>query len=379
MLLIKNANVYTPEKAGRKDVLIAAGKILAVENKIDSFALVDQTLDLEGAILTPGFIDQHIHTNGAGGKHGFSSMTPEIKLSDLVRCGSTTVVGLLGTDGSIRSIQALYGKTRSLEKEGLSAYMYTGYFGVDGAFITGNVRDDMIFVDKVLGCKIAIGDVRSSYPTALELARILREIRVAGMMTGKKGILHIHLGVQAEAMDVLFELLNNYHFPIEHISPTHVGRTEELFARAIEFARLGGMIDITTGASKYAEPYQIVLDGLEAGISLDQMTFSTDGNAGLDRLDENGKRNGFRSAPVDTNFLEMRRLVNEGGIPLEKALRLITTNPAKNLGLSTKGSIQPGSDADLCCLDDQLNLVHLVAKGKLMMTDGEIIRKGNFE
>jgi beta-aspartyl-dipeptidase (metallo-type) len=102
-------------------------------------------------------------------------------------------------------------------------------------------------------------------------------------------------------------------------------------ARAIEFARLGGMIDITTGASKYAEPYQIVLDGLEAGISLDQMTFSTDGNAGLDRLDENGKRNGFRSAPVDTNFLEMRRLVNEGGIPLEKALRLITTNPAKNL------------------------------------------------
>jgi beta-aspartyl-dipeptidase (metallo-type) len=229
MLLIKNANVYTPEKAGMKDVLIAAGKILAVEDKIDSFALVDQTLDLEGAILTPGFIDQHIHTNGAGGKHGFSSMTPEIKLSDLVRCGSTTVVGLLGTDGSIRSIQALYGKTRSLEKEGLSAYMYTGYFGVDGAFITGNVRDDMIFVDKVLGCKIAIGDVRSSYPTALELARILREIRVAGMMTGKKGILHIHLG-QAEAMDVLFELLNNYHFPIEHISPTHVGRTEELFS-----------------------------------------------------------------------------------------------------------------------------------------------------
>jgi beta-aspartyl-dipeptidase (metallo-type) len=362
-----------------KDLLVGGGTLLAMDNRIEAFSQITETWDVEGQILTPGFIDQHIHTIGAGGKHGFYSMTPEIRLSQLIRCGSTTVVGLLGTDASIRSIQTLFGKTMSLEKEGLSAYMYTGYFGLDGCFITGSVRDDMIFIDKVLGCKIAIGDVRSSYPTALELVRILREIRVAGMMTGKKGILHIHLGNQPEAMDVLFELVKDYHFPIEHISPTHVGRTRELFGRALDFARLGGMIDITTGASQYTQPYQMVQDALEAGIPLTRMTFSTDGNAGLDNTDENGKLNGFKSAPVDTNYLEMKKLVLEAGVPLDQALQLITVNPASNLGLKHKGSIAPGNDADFCCLNDQLEITGVMAKGKIMMKEGEIIRKGNFE
>ena len=379
MLLIKNVRVFSPENEGLKDILVGAGKILAVEKNIHPFAQVTEVWEAGGKIITPGFIDQHIHITGAGGKHGFQSLTPELTLSELIACGTTTVVGLLGTDGSIRGVNGLYGKACSLQQEGLSAYMYTGYYGLDPNYITGSVRDDMIFVDKVLGCKIAIGDIRSSYPTAHELLRILREVRVGGMMAGKKGVLHIHLGNLPGAMDVLFDIVQNHHFPISHLSPTHVGRTRDLFDQALAFARLGGMIDITTGASKFTDPYLSVLEALEKGIPMDRLTFSSDGNAGLEKMNDYGEVIGFRRAPIDANFKEVVRLHQDGGLPFSEALKLVTVNPANNLGISHKGRIKPGSDADFCCLDDQFHLTDVWAGGKRMMKDGKIIQKGGFE
>ena len=379
LTLIKNANVYAPEKLGQKDILIAGDKIVAIDDHIDNHSAITKVWDAEGKILTPGLIDQHIHVIGAGGKDGFATMTPEVNLSELIACGTTTVCSLLGTDGTARNIRTLYAKVRSLEQEGISAYMFSGYYGIDTKTITDSIQADMLFIDKVLGVKIAISDIRSSYPTAMELVRKLRDIRVGGMIGGKKGILHLHLGYLPSKMDVLFELVKDYHFPIEHISPTHVGRTKELFEQAIEFAKLGGMIDITTAASKYTDPYKAVLYGLEKGASIDKMTFSTDGHAGLTKFDDQGNPIGVRAAPIDKNLQETVSLVKQGNLPIEKAFQLVTTNPAKNLGLKHKGSIKVGYDADFCVFDEELTLSDVFAKGKLMMENQTIIVKGNFE
>ncbi len=379
MLLIKNANVYSPKHLGKKDLLIGENKFIAIENNIDIDPTFCKYWDAEGKTVTPGFIDQHIHITGAGGKHGFASMTPEIMLSDLIACGSTTVVGLLGTDGSTRSIKNLYAKVKALESEGISAYMFTGYYGIEPTYITESIQEDLIFIDKVLGCKIAITDIRSSYPTELELLRMLRQITVGGMIANKKGILHFHLGNLKTQMDILFKLVQEHEFPIKHISPTHVGRTKALFEQAIEFAKLGGMIDITTGASKYIDPYKSVLYAMENGVSIDKMTFSSDGNAGLDKLDENGKLIGFRKAPIDQNYKQVKELINVGKISTEEAIKLITINPAINLGLKNKGVIEVGADADFCCLNNDFDLIDVFAKGKLMMENNEVIVKGNFE
>lgn len=377
--LIKNTNLYTPKHLGKKDILIAGGKIIAIADNLDAYSSGATVFDAEGKIVTPGLIDQHIHITGAGGKQGFSSMTPEINLSELISCGTTTVVGLLGTDGTARNVRALYGKAKSLEEEGVSAYMFCGYYGLDSVTITDGIQGDMIFVDKVLGCKIAISDIRSSYPTALELVRKLRDVMVGGYIGKKKGILHVHLGNLDTKMDVLFELVNKYQFPIEHISPTHVGRTKELFDQAIEFAKLGGMIDITTGASKYTDPYKSVLYALESAVKIDNITFSSDGNAGLTKFDEAGKAIGVRKAPIDKNLEEVVQLIKKGGIAIEEAFKIITLNPANNLGLKNKGQIEIGYDADLCCFTEDLKLTDVFAKGQQMMDNGNIIVKGNFE
>lgn len=379
MLLIKNAQVYSPQPLGKKDILVAAGKILTLADHLQNPDNLYQVWDAKGKMVCPGFIDQHIHITGAGGKHGFGSMTPEIQLSELIACGSTTVVGLLGTDGASRSIKSLYAKTKALESEGISAYMFTGYYGLDPVYITETVQEDMIFIEPVLGCKIAITDIRSSYPTDLDLLRILRQVKVGGMLANKKGILHLHLGALQTKMDVLFRLVKEHEFPIAHISPTHVARTKELFDEAIAFAKLGGIIDITTGASKYTDPYKAVLYALEQGVSMDKMTFSSDGNAGLDKLDENGRLIGFRRAPIDQNYLQVKALIQNSSVKIEEAIQLITCNPASNLGLKNKGSIKVGYDADFCCLDADFNLTDVFAKGKHMMDNTVVIAKGNFE
>ena len=379
MLLIKNTNLYSPKSLGKKDILISNGKIVAIDDEIVNHSFFSEVWDAKGAITTPGFIDQHIHVIGAGGKHGFASMTPQLHLGDLINCGTTTVVGLLGTDGSTRSIKTLFSKTQALNQEGITAYMYTGYYGLDKVYLMNSLQEDMIYIDSVIGCKIAISDIRSSYPSALELLRLLRNVRVGGMLSGKKGILHLHLGALSSKMDLLFEIIENYEFPIEHISPTHVGRTKDLFDQAITFAKMGGMIDITTGASKYTDPYKSVLYALDNNVSIDNMTFSSDGNAGLDKLDKNNNLVGFKSAPFDKNFEEVINLHKHGGVPIEDALKLITSNPAKNLGLKNKGQVKVNSDADLCFLNSDLELHTVIANGKFMMQEGALVVKGSFE
>lgn len=377
--LIQNTELYSPKYLGKKDILIAGNKIVAIADNLDVYKNQADVFDVQGKIVTPGLIDQHIHITGAGGKDGFSSMTPEINISELIACGTTTVMGLLGTDGTVRNIKTLYAKAKSLEEEGISAYMLCGYYGLDTVTITDGIQGDMIFIDIVLGCKIAISDIRSSYPTATELVRKLRDVRVGGFIGNKKGILHVHLGNLDSKMDVLFKLVNEYKFPIEHISPTHVGKTKELFDQAIEFAKLGGIIDITTGASKYTDPYKSVLYALESGVSIDSITFSSDGNAGLTKFDDAGNPIGVRKAPIDKNLKEVVLLIKKGGVSISEAFKLITTNPAQNLGLKHKGKIDVGYDADLCCFTEDLQLTDVFAKGQQMMRNGSVIEKGNFE
>ncbi|VBB46810.1 Isoaspartyl dipeptidase [uncultured Paludibacter sp.] len=370
--LIKNAEVYTPDYIGKKDILIGGDKILAIDNSIETGKIPTQIINAKGKIITPGFIDQHIHLTGAGGKHSFSSMTPEISADELINCGTTTALGMLGTDGVTRSLESLYAKVCSLTEQGLTAYMLTGYFGYPSISLLKSTMDDMVFIDKVIGCKIAISDERASFPTENEMLKILRQVYVGGMTSGKGGILHVHLGALESGMTMLLDIVKKYNFPIRYISPTHVGRTKQLFEQAIDFAKKGGMIDISTGGTKYDLPYKQVIYAVENGVSLDNITFSSDGNAGMMKKDKATGIIQLYKAPIHLNLEQVILLIKEANWPLEKALKLITTNPARNLSLKNKGKINVGFDADLCMFDSEYNLTDVFAKGKIFMKDGEL-------
>ncbi|CAM3597330.1 beta-aspartyl-peptidase [Parendozoicomonas haliclonae] len=376
-IVLKNANLYKPTHAGNVDILISQGKILAIEPELVLSGLNNlKVIDCKGAIVTPGLIDQHIHLIGGGGEGGFSSRTPQVTLSRLIKAGSTTVVGVLGTDGISRSPKDLYAKAAGLTAEGITAYMHTGSYEVPTKTITGSIRDDLAFLPPVLGVKIALADHRCSFPSTHELSRIVSDIRIASLLSGKKGVLHIHMGGLPQPFAQINELLE-MGLPIHHISPTHVARTEALFQDAVQFALKGGYMDITSGGSRFTPPEQAIKLALEAGVAASQITISSDGNGSIPKFNDKGEMIGLSAADVDSNLMLLPQLVNAGVAP-ELAIAMMTANVARSLGIN-KGSIEVGQDADLCLFNDDFTLRGVIAKGRPLMDNNELLVTGNFE
>ena len=119
LTLIKSAELYTPEKLGKRDVLIAGKKIIAIEEHIELNSNLDIVeIDANGKVLAPGFVDALVHFSGGGGEAGFASRTPEMQLTDATLSGITTVVGALGTDDISRTHSDLIAKAKGLSKRG---------------------------------------------------------------------------------------------------------------------------------------------------------------------------------------------------------------------------------------------------------------------
>ena len=378
-VLVKNANLYSPLSLGINDLLLCEDKIVYIDKNIELCGVPYRTIDAEGKIVTPGFIDQHVHIIGGGGQQGFASLVPGVTMSELVACGTTTVVGMLGTDGFVKGLSELYAKVKALDEDGLTAFMLTSYYGLPSRTILGDVADDLIFIDKVIGCKLAMSDDRSSFPTELEILRLINKVRLGGFTSGKGGVVHIHLGSLPDGISALLNIVKSYPSLIPYLSPTHLIRTEHLFDQALEFARLGGMIDFSTGGTKFSEPHKCVVQAINAGVSIEQITFSSDGHGGVRAIDPVTGAITYRPAPLNLNLKEVVALIKEDGLPIDKAISLITSNPARNLKLKHKGVINIGADADLCFLNEQFELTDVFSKGKQVMENSKIIQKGRYE
>lgn len=123
LILIKKAEVYGPEPLGRKDVLVAGGKILAVDDAITKPDKIDvDVVTADGLLMIPGLIDAHVHIAGAGGEGGPATRTPELVLGQLLEGGITSVVGCLGTDGLTRNLESVLMKVKALLCQGVSAW-----------------------------------------------------------------------------------------------------------------------------------------------------------------------------------------------------------------------------------------------------------------
>ncbi|WP_341349023.1 beta-aspartyl-peptidase [Fervidicella metallireducens] len=241
MILVKNANVFAPDKLGKKDILISFNKIAYISDNIDvpggNFPEIE-VIDAENLIAVPGIIDLHVHIIGGGGEGGYITRTPELMLTDFTLNGITTVVGCLGTDGITRNMANLIAKSRALDIEGISTYSWTGCYEVPTRTLTNSARGDIVLVDKIIGIgEIAVSDHRSTHPTQKELVYLASEARVGGMLSGKCGILHIHLGDGKEKLDPVISLTKEHEIPYENILPTHINRNKALFEQSVEYAK----------------------------------------------------------------------------------------------------------------------------------------------
>lgn len=396
--ILKNVMLYTPEKKGVNDVVIIGGKIAAYGPSLAAqweqathteLSTYVHIVDGTGKIATPGFIDSHVHLLGGGGEGGYHTRTPEITLTDLTTSGVTTVVGCLGTDGVTRDMMSLVAKARGLENEGLSTYVYTGSYQVPVKSLTESVMKDLLAIDKIIGVgEVAISDHRSSQPSFDVFVKTVADARVGGMLSGKAGVVNIHLGDGKRKIDYLFRALEETEIPITQYLPTHVNRNPELFEACIRFAKMGGTIDFT--GSEDSDFWE-ELDGevrvskgikrlLEEGVSQNNFTMSSDAQGSLPMFNKEKEFIGLGVGSAKCLLKEIKDCVFNADIPLEIAIRAITSNPARILKFAHKGQLEEGFDADVCLLDETtLSLTDVMAKGKWMVRDGVPVIWGTFE
>jgi len=373
MKLIKNAQVFAPQDLGRKDLLIAAGKIIAIEDNI-SIDLPDlvEVIDATGKLVTPGFVDSLVHITGGGGEGGYATRTPEMNVEEAFAGGVTTVIGVLGTDAETRSLENLLAKAYGLEEQGLSVFCHTGSYHFPMVTVSGSVKRDIMLIEKFIGVgEVAIADHRSSQMTPEELARLASEARVAGMLAGKSGIVSIHVGDEPAKLSKLQRVVEQTDIPISQFYPTHINRSASLLEAGFEFAKQGGYIDFTTSTTE-----QIIAQGevpaakalalaIEKGVAISQLTMSSDGNASLPTFDQHGSLIELTVGQVKSLHQSMVAAVKQYYLPFELALTSITQSPAKLLKLENKGVLAVGNDADINFLNNEsLAIEMVIAKGK---------------
>ena len=373
--LLKNGNVFAPEPLGRADILVCNDKIVDIAEHIDFNYPGTEVVDLEGLTVIPGVIDQHIHITGGGGESGFTSKVTEVGLSDLVRGGVCTVVGVLGTDSISRNVESLLAKVKALNEEGLTAFCYTGSYDFPSPTITGTVARDIALIQEVIGVKICISDHRYAGITRKELTKLAAAARVAGLVGNKPGVVHIHMGAGKKGLSDVFKIVEKTDIPVRTFRPTHASNN---LKDMMKLAKMGGYADFTTcvGPSQTAELMAPFLKEAPDG----SVTMSSDSNGSMPIWNEKKEVIGIKAAESTTVFETVIALHKEQGLPLEEALKPCTVNVAKALNLyPKKGCLKPDSDADILVLDQDLALCEMYAKGKKMMAGGKPIVKGYFE
>lgn len=389
LILFKGANVLAPEPLGQKDVLIAGGKILAIADQLNAGSSNFPITEIAAGsyYLVPGFVDSLVHFIGGGGEAGFASRTPEMQLTDATLGGVTTAIGVLGTDATTRTLTNLLAKAHALEEEGMSTWCHTGSYEIPCRTLTGNITDDLILIDKFIGVgEIAISDHRSSQPTISEIRKVAAAARVGGMLSGKSGIVSVHMGAGDSILQPLIDAVTNSELALTQFYPTHMNRNQQVFAAALDYAKRGGYIDFTTSTTSYDLAHgevaaaQALAISLDQGIPVMQVTMSSDGNASLPIYDHQGSMLGLEVGQVRTLYQSARQAVQDYNVSLSDAICSITAAPATILGLAYKGRVAVGMDADLVLLRrDNLHIEQVYAKGIQMVSEGKAVMKGTFE
>jgi beta-aspartyl-dipeptidase (metallo-type) len=385
LTLIRNAELYDPDPRGRASLLVAGERVVWVGREVPAMdrALPVEEVDVEGRRVIPGLIDAHVHLTGGGGEAGYETRVPPIALSRLTTGGVTTAVGVLGTDDVVRTTTELVAAARGLTAEGLTAYALTGGYHVPPVTATGSVRRDMVLIDLILGVgELAISDHRSSQPTLDELLRIAGDAHVGGLMTGKAGIVHLHVGDGARGLELVRHALERSELPPAVFNPTHVNRRRALFEEALALSERGCTVDITAFPVEEGEDAWSAADALvrylDAGLPPARVTVSSDGGGCLPVFDAEGRVSGMDVGRASAAGDTLRELLARGQA-LERVLPAFTSNPARLLRLGRKGHLAPGADADLLVLGPAGEIADVMARGRWHVRQGRPVVRGTFE
>ena len=356
-VLIKNATVLTAARGTLPgtDILIRGGKIVRIGNGLSAGASA-KVIDATGKYVTPGIIDAHSHSMVSAINEGTHSVTSMTRIRDMLNPTDVTIYRALA--GGVTSALLLHGSANPIGGQSSTV-----------KFKWGRPVEDFVIADAPPGIKFALGEnvkrasstvqpgqtpryprtrmgtmetIRDAFRRAQDYKLAWDEFRakktkipprtdeqlqpLVEILEGKR-MVHCH-GYRSDEHLNLLKLAEEFGFKVGTLQ-----HGLEAYKIAPEIARHGAGVSIFVDSWSYkleaydSIPYNAYIlwkNGVNVSIN-------SDSNERMRRLN-----------------LDAAKVMKYGGVPEEDALKMITLNPAIQLGIDKRtGSIEQGKDADI--------------------------------
>jgi imidazolonepropionase-like amidohydrolase len=376
-VLLKSATVLPVSRGPLPDtdILVMGGKITAIGKDLKAPDGV-QVLDLKGMFVMPGIIDTHCHFAVSGGVNEFSlSVVPEVRVRDVINSEDVQIYRALA--GGVTTARLLHGSANVIGgqdaviklKYGRPAHdllVSTGPRGVKFALGENVKRTDGRFPNTRLGVEAVLvrafteaRDYRRNWDAyerakaeGKPVAEPRRDLRLEALADILAGKLHVHCHCyRADEILMLLRVAKQFGFKVRSLQHVLEG-----YKVAAEIAEHGASCSPFSDWWAYkweaaeAIPHCAALLH-EAGVSV---CLKSDSNELMRHM-----------------YQEAAKTVKYGGLDETTALRLISLNAAKQLGIDKRtGSIEIGKDADLAIFNG--HPLNSYARCEMTLVEGEV-------
>ena len=390
-ILFTNARVCTPFELRSGAVLTRDGKIEGIFDHIEP-PEGTRVIDAKGMILTPGYIDLHVHGGGgrsvmegtaeaviemanAHARHGTTSILPttlSMPLQDMAKAADAV--------GRAMKDKACLSTILGVHQEGPCLSPAQGGAQSAAALLTPSKADLTALIEDCPHLKMM--GVAPELEGALALGRRLNDLGVVASvahsdadydtvaraaLSGFSDVTHLYSGCSSVVRKNAFRVAGVVEAGLEMDSLT-VQVIADGCHLPLPLLRL-------IYRCKGPEKMYPVTDGLEFAASRQEEGVTYVQMNGQSCVYEDGVMKLPSRAAFAGSVATMSRLVRtlaKAGIPAREAIRMATDTPARRIGAARKGRVAAGYDADLLLLDDALNV-------RLVMAKGKIIREGEEE
>lgn len=375
-MIFRNARLIFPD--GIRDdlaVIVREGKIVAI---CDAATVKKETaIDLEGNFLAPGFVDLHLH--GAVGRDTMEGTTEAFRaIADYHASGGTTSLLLTTATAPIEEITRVLAAVRETALPQIAGVHLEGPFISRAKAGAQNAQFIRPPDDDSLGALLHFSDVIKRVTLAPELPGALEAInrlRAAGIA--------ISAG-HSDATDA--EAERAFQRGLRHTTHTF-NCMSSMRKRSGE--RVAGLLEFALSEPEIT--CELIADGRHVSTTLMKMLYRAKGPSGICLVTDATAGAGlpneshFSLGGVDCVVSDgacwvadrsalagsaarmidlVRTMVREAGVPLHEAVGMASANPARALGLTSKGVLQVDADADLVAFSPEFEVVETVVTGK---------------
>lgn len=386
-LVVKGGKVYTPQGFFEGDLVIDAGKIVAL-TKGGATQEADRVVDAGGNHVLPGMVDMHVHFRDPGftEREDFQTGTAAAAVG-----GVTTVVDMPNTVPSVTSMEALNDKIRIASKKALVDFALIGGAGELSpetlvALARGGIVGYKTFmIARFKELAASDGQMLDNFNTIAGTGLpclihaenediVSRGIEKARALGRVDPIAHSEFRPpiaedEATMRSVMIAGATEVHLHVCHMTTKGAAGIlgwAKSEGRSVTGETSANYLLLNAEAMKKVGPYakidpplrteedqralwRALNDGVIDAIASDHAPYPTEDK-------ERGWEDIFEAPSggvgVETHLPLMLDCVNRGMITLERLVDVFSANPAKILNLyPRKGAIALGSDADLVVVD----------------------------